>query len=223
MRSYAVIGSRPSDRLEFGKGSTRNEQENNGNGQNELLRFVPVRDYKERAILRGLQVCARSESPGFVWFDHEEYMAKLAWLRRGRYSEVVGYCISKEGRNEYSTQAKREVNVPRFISQIFVIKEQRRRLIASMMISDFISDGGNGSLWVESPKRETIELLHKLGYHESRERYQLWEMMFGLTCWSRIGNINEPFLPFNQELTSADCNQPWLWSGNDAIEMATLR
>ncbi len=223
MRSCATVGFRPSDRLEFEKRLTGDRQGNNANGRHELLRFIPVRDYKDRSILRGLQLCARGESPGFVWFDDENDKAKLAWIRRGRYGEAVGYCISKEGRNEYSAHAKRDVYVPRFISQIFVIKEQRRRSIASLMIDDFVSEGGSGTLWVESPKRETVDLLHKLDFHESRERYQLWEMMFGLTCWSRTGNMNRSILPVNQELTSADYYQPWLWSGDNAVEIATLR
>jgi len=223
MRSCAIVGFRPSDRLEFEKRLTGDKQGNNANGKNELLRFIPVRDYKDRSILRGLQLCARSDSPGFVWFDDEKDKAKLAWISSGRYGEAVGYCISKEGRYEYSAHAKRDVYVPRFISQIFVIKEQRRRSIASLMIDDFVSEGGSGNLWVESPKRETVDLLHKLDFRESRERYQLWEMMFGLTCWSRTGSVNGSILPVNQELTSADYYQPWLWYGDNAVEMATLR
>jgi len=189
----------------------------------EALIFGLVRDYKDRAILRSLQSYARRENPGFVWFDEGKERAKLAWIRKGREGEAVGYCIFKEGRYEYSAHAKRDVHVPRHISQIFVQEEQRRRSIASMMVNDFVSEGGTDSLWVESPKRETIALLHNLGYHESRDRYQLWEMMFGLTCWARNGQIEETILPGNQELTSATYCEPWLWSGNSAIEMATLR
>ena len=223
MVSCAITGFRPPDRQGFGKKSIGDRQDVNVEGQNETIRFVPVRDYKERSILHGLQLCARSENPGFVWFDDKKDKAKLAWLRRGRNGEAVGYCISEDGRYEYSAHATRDVYVPRFISQIFVVEEQRRRSIASMMISDFVSEGGAGSLWVESPKRETVGLLHKLGYRESRERYQLWEMMFGLTCWARNGQMGDAILPANQELTSADCYAPWIWSGDDAIGMATLR
>jgi hypothetical protein len=170
-----------------------------------------------------MQSCARHENPGFVWFDENKERAKLAWIRKGRDGEAVGYCIFKEGRYEYSSHARRDVYVPRYVSQIFVQQEQRRRSIASTMISDFVSEGGTGSLWVESPKRETIALLYKLGYHESRDRYQLWEMMFGLTCWARYGSIEETILPGSQELTSATYHEPWLWSGDSAIEMAMLR
>ena len=223
MRSSAIIGLRPPERLESGNRSARDGQTPIGNAGEEALRFVPVRDYKDRAILRGLQLCARSESPGFVWFDGEKDKAKLAWIRSGRSGEAVGYCIFREGRYEYSAHARRDVYVPRFISQLFVMREQRRRSVASMLISDFVSDGGSGSLWVESPKHETIALLHKLGYRESRERYQLWEMMFGLTCWARHGPMTETILPINQELTSADCHEPWLWSGDNAVVMARLR
>ena len=141
----------------------------------------------------------------------------------GRYGEAVGYCIFREGRYEYSDYAKRDVYVPRFISQLFVIGEQRRRSVASLLISDFVSEGGSGSLWVESPRSETIALLQKLGYRESRERYQLWEMMFGLTCWARCGQTGRAILPIDQELTSADYHEPWLWSGGNAVEMATLK
>jgi hypothetical protein len=187
------------------------------------LNFVKVRDYKDRAILRSLQSNARSENPGFVWYDEEKERAKLAWIRKGRNGEAVGYCISKEGRYEYSAHAKRDVYVPRYISQIFVLQGQRRRSIASMMVSDFVSEGEMGPLWVESPKQETIALLHNLGYYESRDRYQLWEMMFGLTCWNRCCQIEATILPANQELTSETCHEPWLWSEDSAIEMATLR
>lgn len=223
MRSYAITGLRPPAQSEGGKRSGRDERGLNENEVKEALNFVLVRDYKDRAILRILQSCARSANPGFVWYDEEKERAKLAWIRKGRNGEAVGYCISKEGRYEYSAHARRDVYVPRYISQIFVQQGQRRRSIASMLISDFVSEGGTGSLWVESPKRETIALLHNLGYHESRDRYQLWEMMFGLTCWARYGQIEETILPVNQELTLANYHEPWLWSGDSAIEMATLR
>jgi ribosomal protein S18 acetylase RimI-like enzyme len=223
MISYAITGLRSPAQSEYGKRSARDGQGSNENEAKEAFNFVLVRDYKDRAILRNLQSYARSENPGFVWFDEEKERAKLAWIRKGREGEAVGYCISKEGRYEYSAYAKRDVYVPRYISQIFVQPERRRRSIASMMICNFVSEGGTGSLWVESPKRETIALLHNLGYHESRERYQLWEMMFGLTCWARYGQIEEAILPGNQELTSATYYEPWLWSGDSAIEMAMLR
>jgi hypothetical protein len=223
MRSYETIELRSPERSGFDRKSVRHGQGSKGNGNKEVLRFVPVRDYKDRAILRGLQLCARSENPGFVWFDEEKDRAKLAWIRWGRYAEVAGYYISKEGRYEYSDYAKRDVYVPRFISQIFVTREQRRRSVASMMISDFLSEGGAGTLWVESPKRETIAMLQKLGFRESKERYQLWEMMFGLTCWAFSGSADNIILPSDQSLTSVNCHEPWLWSGNSAVEMATLR
>jgi hypothetical protein len=223
MRSYAIIGPRPPEQSECGKISSRDGHGLNENEVKEALNFVLVRDYKDRAILRSLQSHARRENPGFVWFDEEKERAKLAWIRKGRDGEAVGYCISKEGRYEYSAHARRDVYVPRFVSQIFVQQEQRRRSIASMMIMDFVSEGGTGSLWVESPKRETISLLHNLGYHESRDRYQLWEMMFGLTCWARCDQTEEKTLPDYLELTSATYPEPWLWSGDSAIEMTILR
>lgn len=223
MVSCAIAGFRPPERQEFGKRSIGDSQGVNVGVQNEMIRFVRVRDYKDRSILHSLQLCARSENPGFIWFDEKKDRAKLAWLRRGRDGEAVGYCISREGRYEYSAHARGDVYIPRFISQIFVVEGQRRRSIASMMINDFVSEGGADSLWVESPKRETVELLHKLGYRESRERYQLWEMMFGLTCWARNGQMGDALPLANQELTSADCYAPWLWSGDNAVGMATLR
>jgi hypothetical protein len=223
MRSFEIVETRSPARPRFGIESFSHGQASKGNGEEEALKFVPVRDYKDRAILRGLQLCARSENPGFVWFDEEKDRAKLAWIRKGRYGEAAGYCIFKEGRYEYSDYARRDVYVPRFISQIFVTKEQRRRSVASMMVGDFVSGGGAGKLWVESPKRETIALLQKLGFRESRERYQLWEMMFGLTCWACYGETENVILPCDQSLTSANCDEPWLWSGNSAVEMATLR
>ena len=223
MISYAITGLRSPAQSEHEKRSARDGQGSNENEAIEALNFVLVRDYKDRAILRNLQSCARSENPGFVWFDEEKERAKLAWIRKERDGEAVGYCISKESRYEYSDYAKREVYVPRYISQIFVQQEQRRRSIASMMISNFVSEGGTGSLWVESPKRETIALLHNLGYHESRDRYQLWEMMFGLTCWALYEQIGETIHLGNQELTSATYCEPWLWSGDSAIEMDMLR
>ena len=221
--SYAITGLRPPAQSECRKRSARDGKGLNENEVKEALIFTPVRDYKDRAILRSMQSYARRENPGFVWFDEEKERAKLAWIRKGRDGEAVGYCISKEGRYEYSVYARRDVYVPRYISQIFVQQEQRRRLIASMMITDFVSEGGKGSLWVESPKRETIALLHNLGYHESKDRYQLWEMMFGLTCWAQYGQIEETILPGNQESTSATYQEAWLWSGDSAIEMTTLR
>jgi ribosomal protein S18 acetylase RimI-like enzyme len=224
MRSCETIVSRSPERLGFEPESFRHVQRSKGNEEGEILRFIPVRDYKDRAILRGLQLYARSENPGFVWFDEEKDRAKLAWIRRGRFGEVAGYCISKEGRYEYSDYARRDVYVPRYISQIFVTRDQRRRSVASMMVSDFASEGEAGILWVESPKRETIAMLQKLGFRESRERYQLWEMMFGLTCWTCNGKTeNTTILPDDQSLTSANCHEPWLWSGGNAVEMAALR
>lgn len=194
-----------------------------GRNEGETLKFVLVRDYKDRAILRSLQNSARKESPGFSWFDEEKDRAKIAWLRKGRNGDAVGYCIFKEGRYEFSAYAGRDIYVPRFISQIFVKEDQRRRSIASMMVDDFVSAGGMGPLWVESPKRETIALLRNLGYHESRDRYQMWEMMFGLTCWARHGPVEKTILPSSQELVSETNQWPWSWSGDSAIEMAMLR
>jgi len=223
MSSYTVDRSRPLARSECRKGSVREGQWLNEHGEKETIRFVQVRDYKDRAILRILQIQARSESPGFVWYDGAKDRARLAWIRRGREGEAIGYCIFKEGRYEYSEHARREVYVPRYISQIFVVEGQRRRSIATTMISEFASGGGNGPLWIESPKSETIGLLHNLGYHESRDRYQLWEMMFGLTCWSRHGQIDDNIPPANNELAPATFYEPWLWSGDSAIGMASLR
>ncbi len=220
MRSGAIIELRPLAPSECGKLSNDKGQWQNGSNEKETLKFVPVRNYKDRAILRSLQRCARSENPGFVWFDEEKDKARIAWIRRGREGEAVGYCIFREGRFEYSTHAGRDVYVPRLISQIFVQEEQRRRSIASRMIDDFVSAGGIGPLWVESPKRETIALLRNLGYHESRDRYQMWEMMFGLTCWARYDKIEETILQNCQEMTSETHHWPWLWSGDDATEMA---
>ncbi len=223
MSSYAVNESRPLAQSERGKASVREGQWLNERGEKETIRFVPVRDYRERAILHSLQIQARAENPGFVWYDEGKDKAKLAWIRRGREGEAVGYCIFKTGRYEYSEHARGDVYVPRFISQIYVAEEQRRRSIATMMICEFASEEEAGSLWVESPKRETIALLHHLGYHESRDRYQLWEMMFGLTCWSRQGQVDHRILPANQELAPASFYEPWLWSGESAIGMASLR
>jgi hypothetical protein len=223
MRSNAITELRPPAQSECGQRLSRDGQWAKENYGKEALIFVIVRDYKDRAILRSLQSCARQENPGFVWFDERKEKAKLAWIRKGREGEAVGYCISREGRYEYSIHARRDVYVPRYISQIYVQEEQRKRSIASMMIRDFVSEGEIGSLWVESPKRETISLLHNLGYHESRDRYQLWEMMFGLTCWARHDQIEETILPGNPELTPTTYQEPWLWSGDRAIEMTTLR
>jgi hypothetical protein len=223
MRSNAITELRPPAQSDIIRRGARDGIGFNENGVKEALILVMVRDYKDRAILRSLQSHARQENPGFVWFDEEKEKAKLAWIRKGRDGEAVGYCISREGRYEYSAHARRDVYVPRFVSQIYVQQEQRKRSIASMMIRDFVSEGGTGSLWVESPKRETISLLHNLGYHESRDRYQLWEMMFGLTCWARHDQIEDTILPGNPELTPTTYQEPWLWSGDSAIEMTMLR
>jgi hypothetical protein len=223
MRSNAIIELRSPAQSECGMRLARDGQRSNEDDAKEALIFVSVRNYKDRAILRSLQSRARQENPGFVWFDEKKEKAKIAWIRKGREGEAVGYCISKEGRYEYSVHARRDVYVPRYVSQIYVQQEQRKRSIASMMIMDFVSEGGIGSLWVESPKRETISLLHNLGYHESRDRYQLWEMMFGLTCWARYDQIEETIIPGNQELASTTYQEPWLWSGDSAIEMTMLR
>jgi hypothetical protein len=223
MRSYATDGPSSPAQSKCGEKFVWDTQESNKDGEKEILRLVPVRDYKDRAILHSLQCHARSENVGFVWFDEQKDRAKLAWIRRGRNGEAVGYCIFKEERYEYSAYARSDVYVSRFISQIFVKEEQRRRLIASIMVNDFASDGGTCLIWVESPKRETVALLQNLGYHESRDRYQLWEMMFGLSCWARDSHIQRSILPIKQELVSATYHKPWLWSGDDAIEMIAPR
>lgn len=181
------------------------------------LRLSNVRDYKDRFILSMMQDQARGENPGFLPLKRDE-KAKMAWLADSGRHTPVGYYIYWDARRSFSRYAHGYVQMPSTFSQVYVVPGVRRRGIATRMLHDFISRGSSGALWVESPKPETVALLHKLGYHESNERYELWQMMEGLTRWVLADEV-----VWNGTGMSRECPEAWVWAGDSSVGMDYLR
>ncbi|MFA5312484.1 MAG: hypothetical protein WC375_04075 [Methanomassiliicoccales archaeon] len=149
------------------------------------LRAVRVRDYKDKFILKMLQGEARKENPGFKWFDECSQDALLAWALREGVLEPAGYILVT--REFFDRRKGTEVShwYPVTLNQMFIRKACRRKGIGTGLLSRFISARGNGPVWVESPKWETRAILSKLGYEETSERYEVWQMREGLTYWNK--------------------------------------
>lgn len=144
-----------------------------------------VRDYKDRFILRYLQEEARRQSPGFAWFDDSFQDARIVWNDQGSGWEPAGYSIIARERWTVSKNERRAVLFPESLSQIYVRLSQRRKGVARAMVKDHILSRGHRPVWVESPKWETRAIMAQLGYEETEERYEVWQMMEGLTKWVR--------------------------------------
>jgi GNAT superfamily N-acetyltransferase len=181
------------------------------------LHLAPVRDYKDRFILRMLQGEARKENPGFLLLQPAE-KAKVAWADAQEGRIPVGYYVYWEPRRAFSKHSHGFVQLPATFSQVFVIPGMRRRGIATRMLRDFISRAPSGAVWVESPKLETVALLHKLGYNEPDQRYELWQMMEGLSRWVRA----EEIAPRSSDL-SPECAEAWVWAGDGGVGISELR
>ena len=180
-------------------------------------RLSPVRDYKDRFILRLLQTEARQENPGFLYLKPEE-KAKLVWIESGEGRIPIGYYIYWEARSMFSKYDHGYVQLPAAFSQVYVVPEMRRKGIATRMLQDFIAHAPSGALWVESPKDETVALLHKLGYHEPDEKYELWQMMEGLSRWMKI----EDFV-IRAKLVPPSVEELRVWCGDTSVVMEDLR
>ena len=144
-----------------------------------------VRDYKDKFILRHLQEEARRLNPGFGWFDDSIQDAWVIWSGQECGWEPAGYSIIARERWAISKNEKRAVLFPDSLSQIYVRTSQRRKGFARAMVKDHILSRGHRPIWVESPKWETRAILAQLGYEETEERYEVWQMMEGLTKWVR--------------------------------------
>ena len=180
-------------------------------------RLSPVRDYKDRFILRLLQTEARQENPGFLYLKPEE-KAKLVWVESGEGRMPVGYYVYWEARSMFSKYDHGYVQLPAAFSQVYVVPEMRRQGIATRMLQDFIAHAPSGALWVESPKHETVALLHKLGYHEPDEKYELWQMMEGLSRW-----VLADELVLKRSELSRECPEAWVWAGDAGVGISSLR
>lgn len=150
-----------------------------------VLRRTRVRDYKDRFILRQLQEEARHQNPGFCWLESGSQNAFVIWVDQGRGWEPAGYSIIAMERWAYSKYERRPVLFPETLSQIYVRSSQRRRGFARALVKDHMLSRGHRPVWVESPKWETRAILAQLGYEETEERYEVWQMMEGLTKWVR--------------------------------------
>jgi hypothetical protein len=147
------------------------------------LKIIRVRDYKDKFILRTLQVEARKENPGFKLFDECSQDAFLAWsLRDGAY-EPAGYSLITREFYDRRKNLDQFHWYPDTLNQLFVRKEMRRNRIGTGLLAWFVNSKGNFSVWVESPKWETRAILEKLGYKERNESYEVWQMREGLTQW----------------------------------------
>lgn len=159
--------------------------EDRGIGQS--IRLVKVRDYKDKFVLKVLQDEARRESPGFRYYTEGREQALLAWVNVKGDLVPSGYLIKSIERPFRPKEENRNLWCPETLTQLFVRKERRRLGIGMALMSKHVSGRGNGPVWVESPKWETRAILKKLGYDETEERYELWQMMEGLTKWVRDG------------------------------------
>ncbi len=151
-----------------------------------FAKIVKMRTYQDRYILALLQKEAIGENPGFQPIHEETHRAKIIWVGEGKNRQPAGYYIYCEKHFEYIKMLGREVCYPATFSQLYVSKQMRRLGLATLMVRDFIRNHGPGAVWVESPKYETRMLLGKLGYCETDRPYDLWEMVEGLSRWSRI-------------------------------------
>jgi len=147
-------------------------------------KIVKVRDYKDKFILRMLQQEARKETPGFRWFDERSQNAEISWSDREGMLEPSGYMLITPEFYDRRNGSDGFHWYPDTLNQLFVRKEFRRNGIATGMISRFANDR-SGPIWVESPKWETRAILDKIGYKETHERYEIWQMREGLTKWRR--------------------------------------
>lgn len=149
------------------------------------IHLVKVRDYKDKFILKVLQDEARRENPGFKYYSEGREEAMLAWSNAGGVLVPSGYLIKSNERPFIRKGEGRTIWYPETLTQVFVKKEKRRLGIGMALMSRYVSGSSDLPIWVESPKWETRTILKKLGYDETEERYELWQMMEGLTKWVR--------------------------------------
>ncbi|MDD1755487.1 MAG: GNAT family N-acetyltransferase [Methanomassiliicoccales archaeon] len=186
--------------------------------QRPQLRVSRVRDYRDKYILRGLQDEARVENPGFMYLIEGKEKAKMVWVEKERGLEPVGYYIYREPRREFSKYAHSVVQFPMLFSQVYVRPEFRRKRVATRLVYDFINHSGSDTIWVESPKNETKALLNKLGYYEPHIRYELWQMMEGLSRWMKIENF-----VIRAKLVPATAEELRVWCGDTSVVLEDLR
>jgi hypothetical protein len=144
--------------------------------------IVKVRDYKDKFVLRTLQDEARRETPGFKYYIEGREEALLAWSNVKEEMVPSGYVIKSLERPFRHKGEEYDQWYPETLTQLFVKKEKRRLGIGMALVTKHIS-GRDLPIWVESPKWETRAILKRLGYEEAEERYELWQMMEGLTKW----------------------------------------
>lgn len=189
-----------------------------GQEQRPQLHISKVRDYRDRFILRGLQDEARVENPGFLYLIEGKEKAKIVWAKRERGMVPAGYYIYREPRREFSKYAHSMVQFPMLFSQVYVRPEFRRKRVATRLMHDFIHHSGSDTIWVESPKNETKALLNKLGYYEPHIRYELWQMMEGLSRWMKI----EDFV-IRAKLVPPSAEELRVWCGDTSVVLEDLR
>jgi GNAT superfamily N-acetyltransferase len=149
------------------------------------IKLTKVHDYKDRFILRSLQEEARRESPGFLWYQERAQRAKVAWVKGEGGLEPVGYYICDLQRPAHVPGIPKDIWYPDSLAQIYVSRKHRRKGYGQNMVEDFLRERSDGPVWVESPRYETRSILNKLGLKETDGRYEIWQMMAGLTRWNR--------------------------------------
>ncbi|MEM2944507.1 MAG: hypothetical protein QXN93_03075 [Methanomassiliicoccales archaeon] len=149
------------------------------------LRISRVHDYKDRFILQILQKEAFVECPGFKNVK-ANWKSKIAWINKDNVWVPAGYYMYSEMGVQETKYSEMKVVFPLTLHQIYVIPDLRRLGICTFMMLDFISMSDSRVIWIESPFDATKHILRKLGYKETEERYELWQMMEGLSKWIRI-------------------------------------
>lgn len=118
-------------------------------------------------------------------FEAGRQRATMIWVKVGGEWEPAGYCIIRNEGIDHPRGEERSVLFPETLVQVFVSKGHRRKGLGRALLYHYAQGRAPRPLWVESPKWQTREILRQMDYEESRDRYEVWQMMEGLSKWVR--------------------------------------
>lgn len=167
------------------------------------IRISTVRDYRDRYILFILQKEAMRECPGFRELKDGE-AAKIIWIKSEKRWIPIGYYIFSRRCTRKIPHSDRPIIHPMTLHQIFVLQAFRGLGLGTMMLRNFIAQGNKRTVWIESPFDVTKHILTKLGYAETNEPYELWQMMEGLTKWEKVSSCSAKKLRMARETTGVE-------------------
>jgi GNAT superfamily N-acetyltransferase len=120
------------------------------------LLFAPCRSKKDQTILRLLQVLAKQDDERFKFGDPNEFRSALCFDRRQR--RYLGFLVW--------TESKTAV-----LHQLFVVRDERRKGIASKMVNFWIDNYAKRlgeRFGIEGPNEAALKLHVKLGHIKIR-------------------------------------------------------